>query len=91
MMAQEALIFADDAAGITPSGHVLRISPVPNALEVEPNNGFDNATPVATFPASFNGILRSPAMSIFTNLRQPQGRSLKLNATDAECDLRLTL
>lgn len=56
----ETLIFADDATGITPSGHVLRISPVPNALEVEPNNGFDNATPVATFPASFNGILQEP-------------------------------
>ncbi|MEZ6035637.1 MAG: PPC domain-containing protein [Planctomycetaceae bacterium] len=56
----ETLIFADDATGITPSGHVLRISPVPNSLEVEPNNGFENATPVSIFPSSFNGILQEP-------------------------------
>lgn len=56
----ETLIFADDATGITPSGHTLRISPVPNSLEVEPNNGFENATPVSIFPSSFNGILQEP-------------------------------
>lgn len=56
----ETLIFADDATGITPSGHVMRISTVANAMEVEPNNGFENATPVAEFPSSFNGILQEP-------------------------------
>jgi len=56
----ETLIFAEDATGITPSGHVLRISAVPNSLELEPNNGFENATPVAQFPSSFNGILQEP-------------------------------
>lgn len=56
----ESIIFAEDASGITPSGHVMRISSVPNALEVEPNNGFENATPVAEFPSAFNGILQEP-------------------------------
>lgn len=56
----ETLIFAEDATGITPSGHVMRISAVPNSLELEPNNGFENATPVAQFPSSFNGILQEP-------------------------------
>ena len=56
----ETLIFAEDATGITPSGHVMRISTVPNSLELEPNNGFENATPVAQFPSSFNGILQEP-------------------------------
>ena len=56
----ETLIFAEDATGITPSGHVMRISSVPNSLELEPNNGFENATPVAQFPSSFNGILQEP-------------------------------
>jgi hypothetical protein len=58
--AQETLLFADDANGITPSGHVMRISPYPNALETEPNPGFDTATVVAGFPSSFNGILQEP-------------------------------
>lgn len=56
----ETTVYVDDANGITPSGHVLRISPDPNALEAEPNNGFENATVVAAFPAAFNGILQEP-------------------------------
>ena len=56
----ETTVYIEDANGITPSGHVLRVSPNPNALEAEPNNGFDNATVVPTFPSSFNGILQEP-------------------------------
>ncbi|MDA1231616.1 MAG: PPC domain-containing protein, partial [Planctomycetota bacterium] len=56
----EIVIFAEDASGITPSGHVMRVSSVPNVLEAEPNNGFENATPVAEFPSAFNGILQEP-------------------------------
>jgi len=56
----ETTVYIDDANGITPSGHVLSVSPYPNALEAEPNNGFENATVVAEFPASFNGILQEP-------------------------------
>jgi len=56
----ETLVNAEDANGITPSGQVIRVSPYPNALEAEPNNGFENATVVAEFPASFNGILQEP-------------------------------
>lgn len=43
--------------GLAPSGHVVRVSPDPNALEVEPNNGFEQATP-GEFPCTFNGILQ---------------------------------
>ncbi len=56
----ETMVYVDDANGITPSPHVLRVSPNPNSLEAEPNNGFENATVVAAFPASFNGILQEP-------------------------------
>lgn len=56
----EILIFAEDSTGITPSGHVMRIASVPNAMELEPNHGFENATPVSQFPSSFNGILQEP-------------------------------
>jgi len=58
--AAETVIFAEDATGITPSGHLMRVSSVPNALEAEPNNGFENATIVTQFPSSFNGILQEP-------------------------------
>ncbi|MEY3176062.1 MAG: hypothetical protein RLZZ436_3976 [Planctomycetota bacterium] len=58
--AAETTIFIEDAQGITPSGHPLRISPHPNALETEPNQGFDTATVVSTFPSAFNGILQEP-------------------------------
>lgn len=52
----EMQIFAQDDRGISPSGHTVRISPDPNALEVEPNSKLATATPVA-FPSAFNGVL----------------------------------
>lgn len=58
--ARETTVFIEDALGVTPSGHPVRISPHPNALEAEPNEGFDTATVVSTFPAAFNGILQEP-------------------------------
>jgi hypothetical protein len=58
--ALETTIFIEDALGVTPSGHPLRISPHPNALETEPNQGFDTATVVSTFPSAFNGVLQEP-------------------------------
>jgi hypothetical protein len=58
--ALETTVFIEDAQGITPSGHPLRVSPHPNALETEPNQGFDTATVVTTFPSAFNGILQEP-------------------------------
>lgn len=56
----ETVVYIDDADGITPSGHVLRTSPHPNSMETEPNQGFDTATLVSTFPSAFNGILQEP-------------------------------
>ena len=57
--AAETLIFPEDENGIVPSGHVVRMSPYPNAMEAEPNNGFDTATVVA-FPSALNGVLQEP-------------------------------
>ena len=56
----ETVVYIEDADGITPSGHVLRTSPHPNSMETEPNQGFDTATLVSTFPSAFNGILQEP-------------------------------
>ncbi|MCP4784497.1 MAG: peptidase [Fuerstiella sp.] len=52
----EMQIFAQDDQGISPSGHIARISPDPNAFETEPNNALAEATVVA-FPSAFNGVL----------------------------------
>lgn len=55
----ESTVFPEDEQGIAPSGHLVRISPQPNAVEVEPNNSFEQAT-VVEFPSAFNGILQEP-------------------------------
>ncbi|MCA9066009.1 MAG: PPC domain-containing protein, partial [Planctomycetaceae bacterium] len=55
----EVIIVPQNADGIAQSGHLLRVSPHPNAVEVEPNNAFENAT-VVEFPAAFNGVLQEP-------------------------------
>lgn len=52
----EMEVFMQDDRGIAPSGHIVRISPDPNAFEVEPNNTLAEATLVA-FPSTFNGVL----------------------------------
>ncbi len=45
----------DHGTAVTP--HLLRVSPDPNAVEVEPNQTLNTATPVE-FPCTFNGILQ---------------------------------
>ncbi|MEZ6061765.1 MAG: PPC domain-containing protein [Planctomycetaceae bacterium] len=55
----EIQVFAEDDRGISPSGHVLRVSPDPNSFEAEPNNTFAEAT-VVEFPSAFNGVLSEP-------------------------------
>ncbi|MEI7702212.1 MAG: PPC domain-containing protein [Planctomycetia bacterium] len=56
----ETVVYIEDADGITPSGHTLRVSQHANSLETEPNQGFDTATVVSVFPSAFNGILQEP-------------------------------
>lgn len=56
----EQMVFVEDENGLTPSPFPFRVSAHPNAFEVEPNPGFDTATPVAEFPASMNGVLQEP-------------------------------
>ncbi|MFN5798799.1 MAG: peptidase, partial [Planctomyces sp.] len=56
----ETTVMIEDADGVTPSGHLLRVSPHPNAIEAEPNQGFDTATVVSAFPSAFNGVLQEP-------------------------------
>ena len=50
-------IFYQDDLGITPSPVAFRVTDLPNEFEVEPNQGFDKATPVPV-PCAMNGILQ---------------------------------
>lgn len=74
---EEMQIFAQDDRGISPSGHTIRISPDPNAFEVEPNNTLAEATPVA-FPSAFNGILDKPGEYDFFKFTAKKGQTYEV-------------
>ncbi|QEH33070.1 hypothetical protein OJF2_15660 [Aquisphaera giovannonii] len=48
-----------DAKGISPYPNLFRLSPLANAIEAEPNDGQDKATPI-TPPVAANGIIEKP-------------------------------
>jgi hypothetical protein len=50
-------LFAQDEHGIAPSPNVIRVTDLENALEVEPNNDREHATPF-TAPGAANGIIQ---------------------------------
>ncbi len=49
-------LYAETPAGVSPSGIPFRLSAAANAIEVEPNNGRNEATP-AELTNTFNGII----------------------------------
>lgn len=79
---EEFTLFATDANGIAPSGNPFRLSTVPNALEVEPNNDRGNATST-TFPCTFNGIIDQPDDYDWFKFTAKKGQSF-----DVECYAR---
>jgi hypothetical protein len=50
-------VFAQDDQGIAPSPLAFRLSDFGNVLEVEPNDEFAKATPVASLPIALNGVI----------------------------------
>ena len=52
-------IYYADEQGVTPSAIAFRPSELPNAMEAEPNSGFNNCTKV-TLPCALNGKLQEP-------------------------------
>lgn len=52
-------VFAQDAGGVAASPNTFRLFEHGNAFEVEPNEDFATATPVA-LPNAFNGIIEKP-------------------------------
>ncbi|MCA9174498.1 MAG: PPC domain-containing protein [Planctomycetales bacterium] len=51
-------VHAENPQGVSPTGNPFRVFPHGNVLEVEPNNGFGDATP-AELPLAFNGVIQA--------------------------------
>ena len=73
----EIQLFAQDDRGISPSGHVMRICPDPNAFETEPNNDRGSATGVE-FPCAFNGVLGEPGDVDFFRFTAKKGQTYEV-------------
>ncbi|MBL7042689.1 MAG: PPC domain-containing protein [Pirellulaceae bacterium] len=52
-------LFAQDQTGIAPSPNVIRVADLANAIEVEPNDARDQASP-ASAPGALNGVIEKP-------------------------------
>lgn len=72
-------LFAGTAASSAPSWNAFRLSDVPNALEVEPNNAREQGSPVE-FPCAFNGILQDAGDQDFFKFTAKKGQQF-----DVEC------
>ncbi|MDG1897768.1 MAG: PPC domain-containing protein [Fuerstiella sp.] len=73
----EVQVFAQDDRGISPSGHTVRVSPDPNAFEVEPNNSLAEATAVA-FPSAFNGVLEAAGDHDYIKFNAKKGQTYEV-------------
>ncbi len=70
-------LFAGTPESSAPSWNRFRLSDVPNALEVEPNNTREHATPVE-FPSAFNGILQETGDQDFFKFTAKKGQQLNV-------------
>ena len=55
---RSGLLFEDEK-GTAPSALAFRLSDLPNVLEAEPNNNFDQCVTAVTAPQAFNGIIHA--------------------------------
>lgn len=74
----QAGLFVEDARGVTPSPLPLRVSDLPVALEVEPNDR-RRATEV-TLPAALHGRLEAPGDQDWFRFEAKKGERLRLRA-----------
>ena len=73
----EMMVFAEDANGISPSGHTIRIAQDGNAFEQEPNNTLAEATPAA-FPTAFNGVLEKAGDHDYIKFTAKKGQTYEV-------------
>ncbi|MDX1967690.1 MAG: PPC domain-containing protein [Planctomycetaceae bacterium] len=73
----EYAVLAEDERGVSPSGLPFRISPLPNVIEVEPNNDVAAASAAAA-PAAFNGMIQEPGDIDFFKFEAKKGQVLDI-------------
>ncbi len=66
--------FYEDESGISPSAVGFRIASVPNYLEVEPNNDFENLAAIE-MPHAFNGIIQAAGDQDFFKFTAKAGQA----------------
>ncbi|MEZ6094773.1 MAG: PPC domain-containing protein [Pirellulaceae bacterium] len=66
-------LFLEHETGLTPSPFPFRFNDLSNAMEVEPNNGFDVAA-VSQLPQAFNGIIQADGDVDFFQFEAKQGQ-----------------
>ena len=66
-------LYAQDVHGIAPSPNVIRVTDLPNIIEVEPNDSIAQATPAAA-PAALNGIIEKPGDADFYKFSANEGQ-----------------
>ncbi len=71
-------LFAQDAAGISPSAVPFRLSPLDNTIEAEPNDTHDSATRGAV-PCAFNGVIGKPGDVDFFRFAAKKGQSFDVH------------
>lgn len=67
-------LFAKDEHGIAPSPNVIRVVDLESALEVEPNNDREHATPFVG-PGAANGIIQEPGDVDFFKFTAKRGQA----------------
>lgn len=60
--------------GVTPSPNYIRVQPMPNVIEQEPNNSFKEATH-GPLPGAFNGIIGEPGDADFFSFDAKKGQT----------------
>jgi hypothetical protein len=71
-------VYAQDDNGISPSPNPVRVVDLDNALEVEPNNTFEEASPGGAAPIALNGIIETPGDIDFHKFTAKRGQQLDI-------------
>lgn len=69
-------VYAQDDNGISPSPNPVRVVDLANALEVEPNNTVETASPGGDAPIALNGIIGEPGDIDFHKFTAKKGQQL---------------
>ncbi|MCB1062406.1 MAG: PPC domain-containing protein [Verrucomicrobiae bacterium] len=73
-------VFGLNEGQLPPSGNKVRVSAFDNVLEVEPNNTTAEATPAASLPLAFNGVLQEAGDTDYFKFTAKKGERFRFVA-----------